>query len=150
MVEGDQQQGLDQLALDGGAFHGDDGLLREDGRALFNGPHVAVEGEVAQIVQELFVEHVSAAQILNVRLGEGQVVNGLDELGQAGHDGIAAAVRHLAEEHIEDTDLVLIALFQVAGRHGQLIKVHHGRQVAFYVQHCCTSFLLFCGAEWAA
>ena len=59
----------------------------------------------------------------------------MDELLQAGHDRIAAAVRHAAEEHIKDRDLVLVALLKIAVGHSQLIKIGHGGQVAFDIQH---------------
>ena len=51
-----EQQGLQQLALNGRAFHGDDGLLREDGHAFLDGPDVAVQLEVGQVVQKLLIE----------------------------------------------------------------------------------------------
>ena len=135
VVEGDQQQRFQQLALDGGALHRDDGLLGEDGRALSDGPDVAVQGEVAQIVQKLFVEHAGGGQILDVLVGELEVLHRLDEGVQPGHDGVAAAVGDLAEEHVEDAYLVLKALFQIARRHGQFIEVHDGGEIAFHIQH---------------
>ena len=135
VVEGDQQQRFQQLALDGGALHRDDGLLGEDGRALGDGPDVAVQGEVAQIVQEFLVEHAGGRQILDVLVGELEVLHRLDEGVQTRHDGVAAAVGDLAEEHVKDADLFLVALFQIARRHGQLVEVHDGGEIAFYIQH---------------
>ena len=133
VVEGDQQQGLQQLALNGRAFHGNDRLLREDRHAFLDGPDVAVQLEVGQVVQEFLIECAGGAQIVDVLLGEFQVVHGVDELLQTSHNGVAAAIGHAAEEHIKDGDLVHIPLIQVAGRHGQLVEICHGRKVAFYV-----------------
>ena len=74
-----------------------------------------------------------AGQLVDVLLGEFQVVHGVDELLQTSHNGVAAAIGHAAEEHIKDGDLVHIPLIQVAGRHGQLVEICHGRKVALYV-----------------
>ena len=135
MVKGDQQQGFQQLALNSRAFYGHNGLLREDRHALFNRPDIAVQLKVAQIVQELLIKSTGGAQIIDVFLGKFQAVHCVDELLQAGHNGVTAAVRHLAEEHIKDGNFILIPFVQVAGRHGKLIKIRHGCQVAFYIQH---------------
>ena len=114
VVEGDEQQRLEQLALNGRALDGDDGLLREDGHALFNRPDIAVQLKVAQIVQELLIESTGGAQIIDVFLGKFQAVHCVDKLLQAGHNGVTAAVRHLAEEHIKDGNFILIPFVQVA------------------------------------
>ena len=135
MVEGDQQQRFEQLALDGRALDGDDGFLREDGHAFLDGPDVAVQPEVGQVGKEALVKDFGRAQVVDILLREAQVVDGVDELLQPRHDGVAAAVRHAAEEHVKDGDLVLIPFVQVAGRHRQFVEVGHRRQVAFYIQH---------------
>ena len=135
MVEGDEHQRLEQLALDGRALDGDDGLLREDGHALLNGPDIAVQLEILQVGEEFLVERLGGAQIVDVLIGEFQVIHGVDELLQTGHNGVAAAVRHAAEEHIKDGDLIHISLVQIARRHRQLVEIGHGGQIAFYIQH---------------
>ena len=135
MVEGDQQQRFQQLALDGRAFHRNNGLLGEDGHTFFNGPDVAMQLEIGQVVEELLIKHTGGAEIRNVLVGEFQIIHGFDELLQAGHDGVAAAIRHTTEEHIKDGNLVLIAFIQISGGHRQLVEVRHRRQIAFYIQH---------------
>ena len=135
VVEGDEQQRLEQLALNGRALDGDDGLLREDGHALLNGPDIAVQLEVGKIGEELLVERLGGAQIVDVLAGKFQMIHGVDELLQTGHNGVAAAVRHAAEEHIKDGDLIHISLVQIARRHRQLVEIGHGGQIAFYIQH---------------
>ena len=135
MVEGDEQQRFQQLALDGRALDRDDRLLREDRHAFLNGPDVAVQLEVGQIVQKLFIKGLGGAQVGDVLVGKFQMIHSINELLQTGHDGVAAAVRHTAEEHIKDGDLIDIALVQIACRHGKLIKIGHGGQIAFYIQH---------------
>ena len=135
MVEGDEQQRLEQLALNGRALDGDDGLLREDGHALLNGPDVAVQLKILQVGEEFLVERLRRAQVFDVLVGEFQMVDRIDELLQTGHNGVAAAVRHAAEEHIKDGDLIHISLVQIARRHRQLVEIGHGGQIAFYIQH---------------
>ena len=130
VVEGDEQQRFQQLALDGRALDGDDGLLREDGHALLNGPDIAVQLEVGKIGEELLVKRLGGAQIVDVLVGKFQVIHGVDELLQTGHNGVAAAVRHAA-----DGDLIHISLVQIARRHRQLVEIGHGGQIAFYIQH---------------
>ena len=133
VVERNQQQGLQQLALNSRALDRNDGLLREDGHTLFDGPDVAVQLEVFEISQELFVKRVGGAQIFDVLFGKFQMVDGVDELLQARHDGVAATIGHAAEEHVKDGDLVYVPLVEIAGRHSQLVEIRHGRKVAFYV-----------------
>ena len=92
VVEGDEQQRLEQLALNGRTLDGDDGLLREDGHALLNGPDVAVQLEILQVGEEFLVERLGGAQIVDVLAGKFQVIHGVDELLQTDHNGVAAAV----------------------------------------------------------
>ena len=72
MVEGDEQQRFQQLALDGRAFDGDDRLLREDGHTFLNGPNVAVQLEILQIVEEFLVERLRGAQVVDILGGKFQ------------------------------------------------------------------------------
>ena len=146
VVEGDEQQRFQQLALDGRAFDGDDRLLREDRHTFLNGPNVAVQLEILQIVEEFLVERLRGAQVVDILGGKFQVVHGVNELLQARHDGVAAAIRHTAEEHIKDGDLVNISLIQIARRHGQLIEIGHSGQIAFYIQHGRNPPVEFCSA----
>ena len=68
VVNGEQQEGLEQLGLDGRGADDHDGLAREDGRALGHGPDVAGEFEMPQIVQEGLGEHAAAAEVVDVLL----------------------------------------------------------------------------------
>ena len=139
MVEGDQQQSLQQLTFDGRTFHRHDGFLGEDGHAFLDGPYIAVQLEVGQIIQEGFVKGAGGTQVVDILLGKGKMVHRIDKLLQARHDGVATPIRHAAEEHIKHRDLVPVALVQIAGGHRQLIEIGHGGQIAFHVQHGHTS-----------
>ena len=138
MVKGDQQQGFQHLAFNAGALHSNNGLMGENGHTLFNGPDIAVQLKMAQIIEKTLVEHAGAFQKLHIVLGEVQIVNSLNKLLQTGHDGIAAAIGHTAEEHIKHADFVLVAFIQITGGHGELVKIHHCGKVALYIQHKIT------------
>ena len=127
MVDGQQQVGLQQLGLDRGGPDGQDRLLGEHGRPLRHGEDVAGELKVGQIVQKSLVEHVPAAQVLDVLRVKVQVLDILDHLLQPRRDGVAALVRHVAEEQIKVRDPVLIPGLKVPVAHGELIEIaQHG------------------------
>ena len=111
-------------------------LPGEDGGALRHGPDVAGEAEVFQIVQKCLAEQLPAAQIGNVLVGEVQVLDVVDDLLETGGDGIAAVVRHAAEELIKVRDAVLHAVLQITVAHRQLIEVaEHGHVQRFVGVH---------------
>ena len=110
VVQGEQQEGLDKLGLDGRGSYGEDGLPREDGGALRHGPDVAGEAEVPQVVQKLLAEAALAPQEFDVLLGEAEILDIVDDLLQPRGDGEAAPVGHAAEEHVEIADLVGVPL----------------------------------------
>ena len=124
VVEGEQQEGLDELGLNGGGADGEEGLPGEDGSALRHSPQVAREAEGAQIVQKALAEAALSPQVGDVLLGEAEVFDIVDDLLQTGRNGEAASVGHIAEEHVEVADLVGIPLrLKVAVAHGQFVKI---------------------------
>ena len=69
----------------------------------------------------------------------------MDQLLQSCKDGKAAAVRDIAEEHIEYRNLVLHSVEEISVGHGKLIVVGQHRQIAFLCPvdlHNCHTFLL--------
>ena len=44
-------------------------------------------------------------------------------------------IRNLSEKHVKITDSILELIGKIPIRHGKLIKIRHGCQVAFYIQH---------------
>ena len=52
-----------------------------------------------------------------------QVLNVVDDLGEAGHDGIAAAKGVLAEERVEYHRVVLRLVLVVTLHHGKFVKI---------------------------
>ena len=128
MVDAQQHHGFHKLGLDGRPAHGDNGLPGEDGRALGNGPHVAGECKIPQVFQEFLAEDMFGVEVLDVLLGEGQVLQVLHQLLHAGHNGEAAVVGHLAEKHVEIANGVLEPVGKIAVGHGELVKIgEHGQ-----------------------
>ena len=148
MVDGEEGEGLDELRLDRRGANHHQRLLGEHGRALGDGVDVAGEAEVLQIRKKFLGEHIAAAEVLNILVGEVQVLDVVDELLQTGCNGEAAAVGHLAEEYIEVGDAVLAAGFKVAVAHGQLVEVaEHGHVQLFLCFHSYTSNRSLRGAQ---
>ena len=136
VVDLQQQIRLHELRLNGGCAHRDERLTREHGRALRHGPDVAGEAEVFQVVQKCLAEQLPAAQIGNVLVGEVQVLDVVDDLLETGGDGVAAVVRHAAEEHIKIRDAVLHAVLKITVAHRQLIEIaEHGHVERFVGVH---------------
>ena len=128
MVDGQQNHGFDKLCLYHGACNGYNGLTRENRGAFGNGPYIALELEVLEIVEERLREASAAAEVLNILLGKVQILEIIYQLLDTGHDGIAAAVRYPAEEHIKVCAPVSHALFEVSVGHSELIKIgQHGQ-----------------------
>ena len=140
VVDGQQRECLDQLGFDGRGTHHHQRLLGEHRCALGNGVDIAGKAEISEIVQKLLAEQVPAAEISDVLLGEMQVLDVVDQLLQSRCNGEAAAVGHLAEEHVEIGDAILAAGLEVAVAHGQLIEVtEHGHVQLFLSFHSYTS-----------
>ena len=128
MVDGQQQEGFDQLCLNGRGTDRQDRLLGENRRTLGNGPNIAGELEMRQVIQEFLAEQVPAPEILDVRRFETQFLDIVDDLLQAGGNGKSAAVGTLAVKHIEISDLIPVIFLEIAVGHGQLIEVtQHGQ-----------------------
>ena len=128
VVQGEEQEGLHKLGLDGGGPDGEQGLAGEDRGALGHRPDVPGEAEGAQEVQELLAEAALAPEIDQVLLVKAQLLDVLHHLGQAGGDGEAPLVGDRAVEHIEVADPVLQTGLEIAVGHGQLVEVaQHGQ-----------------------
>ena len=144
VVDGQQQIGLQQLGLDGGGPHGEDGLVGEDGGALRHGEDVAGEAEVGQIGQKFLVKHLPAPEILDVLRLEVEVLDVLNDLLQARGNGVAALVGDTAEEEVKVGDAILIAGLKISVAHGQLIEIAQHGHVQFLV---CVHSKILCFHE---
>ena len=133
MVDAEEHHGFYKLGLNGRAPHGDNGLAGEDRRALGDGPNITGKFKVPQIVQKLPAEDMLGMEILNVLLCKAQVLQIVHQLLHPCHNGKAAVIRHLAEEHVKIADGVLIAVGKVSVRHRQLVKIGQHGQVGFLV-----------------
>ena len=134
MVDGQQYHGFDELRLNHRPGNGHERLTGEYGRAFRHGPDIALEFEMPQIVQECFGKAAAAAEVFDIFVGEMQVFKVVDQLLNARHDGVAAAIRYAAEEHVKIGPPVGDAFFKIAMRHGELIEIGQHGQVFFC--HC--------------
>ena len=124
VVQGEQQEGFDELGLNGGRPDGEEGLPGEDGRAFGHRPDIAGKPEGAQIVQKTVAEAALAPQVGNILLVKVEPLHIVDDLLQTGGNGKTAPIRHIAEKDVKITDLVGVALrLEVAVAHGELIEV---------------------------
>ena len=137
VVDGQQQEGLDQLGLNGLGPDGDHRLPGKDGRTLGDGPNVAGEFEIPQIVQKLLGEQIFALEVGNILLTEMKVFDIVDQLIQTRADGKAALVGHVPEKDVKVGDAVLVTSLEIAVAHGQLIEIaEHGHvQLLFCIHH---------------
>ena len=84
--------------------------------------------KIPQVFQEFLAEDMFGVEVLDVLLGEGQVLQVLHQLLHAGHNGEAAVVGHLAEKHVEIANGVLEPVGKIAVGHGELVKIgEHGQ-----------------------
>ena len=143
MIDGKQQEGLNELGFDGGSPDGHDGLLGEHRSALRHGPNITGELEISQIFQEFLAEQVPAPEVFNILGIKMEFLDILDDLLQAGSDGETAAVGTLTVEHIKIGDPVPVAVFKVTVGHGQLVEIaEHGQIDLVIYLHGNSSFLI--------
>ena len=144
VVDGEEGEGLDELGLDSGSPDHHHRLAGEDGRALGDGPDIAGELEVPQVIQELLVKEALAPEVLDILIVEMQVLDIVDQLVQTCADGKAAAVRHIPEEDVEIGDAVFVSSLKITVAHGQLIEVaEHGHIQLLFSFHCMAPQILF-------
>ena len=127
VVDAQQEIRLNELGLNGRCPDGDNRLIGEDRRALGDGPDIAGELKVRQILQKFLAEHIPAAQVLDVLRTEVQVLNILDDLLQTCRNGKSAAIGALPEEQVKIGNTVAVTGGKITLTHGQLIIVtQHG------------------------
>ena len=127
VVNRQQNEGFDQLCLNGRCPNGHNGFLGENRRTFRNCPNVTGELKVCQILQEFFCKDIPVAKVSNIFGSKMQLLNVIYDLFQTGGNGEATPVRTLPEEYIKVADSVLVAIFKIAISHGQFIEVtEHG------------------------
>ena len=79
-------------------------------------------------MQKCFGETAAAAQVFDIFIGKVQVFKIVDQLFNACHDGITAAIRHATEKHVKICAAIRDPFFKIAMCHGKLVKVgQHGQ-----------------------
>ena len=140
MIDGQQQEGLDQLRFNGRGADGENGLLGENRRSLGDGPDVAGKVKMTQIRQKFLGKQIPALQIRQVLGIKMQILDVVDDLLQPGCDGEAAVIRTLAKKHVKIANTILQSALKIPVSHGQLIKIaEHGQVQLFFGFHSGTS-----------
>ncbi len=129
MVDDVQDGGLHQLGLHDGGDDLDHRLPGEHDGALWNGIDIAGEPEGLQVLEKVRPEHAQGGQIVDVLLVEMQFLDVLDDLLQAGGDGVAAVAGVPTVEGVEDHGLVQVLVHEISLHHGELVQVCHQGEV---------------------
>ena len=128
-VDDVEQRRLDELGGDDRSAHAHQGRRGKHDPSLVHRVDVALELEVAQVVEEALVEEKApvrsgeGSQVVEVFLHEVEVLQELLGPGQAAGHGEAAAEGVVAEVEMEDRLLAVRARLPVRVGHGQLIQV---------------------------
>jgi hypothetical protein len=120
-----QQQRLDQLRLDAARGDAQQRLARERDRALGHRVDAAGEAEAGEVVKER-VRKPEAAQVRKLVGSETHLLDERQRGSDARDEQPVAVRRQIAREQLEHRRLVHAAQ-EVAGRHRQLVLVHHHR-----------------------
>ena len=124
-----EQRGLEQLALQRRAGDAHHGLARKNKLALGHGVDVHVRAEVAQVVEELGLEHratgrgLKRREVVDVLGRKAQVLDQLGQLRGAAHDGVGAAKGMVAVKRRKTTLLVGLAALPQALGHSELVQI---------------------------
>ena len=130
MVDCQQDKGLHELGLDDRALYGDDWFMREDWCSFRYRPYVTGEFEVPEILQKFLREGILAAEIVDIFVGELQILHISNQLFHTCHDGKSAVVRNPSEKHVEYRFVIPDVRLKVAVCHGDFVEVgEHGQIV---------------------
>ncbi|OQB98504.1 MAG: hypothetical protein BWX80_03969 [Candidatus Hydrogenedentes bacterium ADurb.Bin101] len=86
-------------------------------RSLGNRAHDTPGFEFAQVVQEIFFKHLQGPQVVEVIFREGQMLEIIQEIIQAGRHGITAMLRQGAKKIVKGDVLSGAPVFPVPGHH---------------------------------
>ena len=126
-ADGVDDERLHQLGLDDGGAHFQDGLICEKDAAFGEGLDLAGEAQTLQEVQKAPRKEAGGGEISQVIVSETQGFQILQDLGQPRGHKVVALGRILADKQAEG-GLLLHILVEIAGRHGQLVKVRQQRR----------------------
>ena len=124
-VQPRQQHRLHQLRLQDAALDPQDRLVGKDGGALGQGPHVALEAEALQPLEERFSE-AQAAQVVQVVRLEAQTLEAGERVVQACGQGVVPAGWQAPEEELE-RGAPLHAPGEIGLGHRQLVLIGEER-----------------------
>ena len=73
-------------------------------------------------MKEILAEDAQSSQIIHIIVGKVQVLDIVNDLFQAGHNGIAAFIGILPKEHVKDNCFIFLCL-KVPLHHCELVKI---------------------------
>ena len=129
MIDGKKNHGFNQLCLNHGTSDGDNRLTRENRRSLGNRPDIAGKLEIAKIIEK-FICEAFFLQKGKILLREAEILKIVKKLTDACHDGKAAVIGNLSEEHIKPGNFVFHAVLEIAVCHCQLIEIHEHCEIS--------------------
>ena len=129
MVDGQQNHGFNELSLHYGTSYGDYRFMGENRRSLRYCPHVAFEFKVPEVIKKFFTKHIFASQIFDILFCELKVFEIVNGLLQPCHNGKAASVRNLSEEHVKICYVFSHSGLKIPVRHRQLVKVSQHSEI---------------------
>ena len=146
----DAQQGvsLNELGLRRRRPDRNQRFIGEYRRSLGHRPDVPGKAEGPQIVQEILFKKALCPQVGNILFVKMQILDILDQLLQAGSNGIAAAIGNPAEKDVKIGNALLHPLTEIAVGHGHLVEVEQHRQIQLlFALHCSIlCFIIMAGA----
>ena len=101
----------------------DHGLTGKHQSSFRNCIDIAGKLEVCQIIQEVRIEDLQTAKILDVLTAEMQILHIADQLLDAAHNGIAAPEGICAIESVENNGAVFFFVLEITLHHGQFVKI---------------------------
>ena len=135
-ADGVEQRGLEQLAFKGGAGHAHHGLARKHEVTLGHSVDIDVSAKFPQVLEERTVEHAPACrrgkrrQVIDVLVGEAQVLHQIGQVGRAAHHGIGASKGLVTIKRGKAIALLELAVFPQALSHRELVEVGEHRHIS--------------------
>ena len=129
MVDGHQQHGFNQLCLHERTPYAYDRFSREYGATFPDRPDIAGKFKMPEIVKECFAESIQAAKVIQIFFAETKVLQIMNQLLNAGHDGVAAAIRNVTEKEVKVGSRLLKSPAEITIGHGQFVKIRQHRDI---------------------
>ena len=135
MVDRAEERSLEELCLDDRSSDLNEGFPREHYGSFGNSPYVTSKFKVPEVFDELVTEVIVGLEEFQVSFGEMEVGQIIDNLLNAGHYGISAALGYIPEECVEIYDRIAASVIKITVCHGQLIEIREHTHVGSFIPH---------------